>query len=511
MPFMPRGVKRAALLAIAAALLVAGCDDEMKQAQKPKPTRNTASSQPEPTPGPAQQFQSRPDLRPPRVRIDTPANGTAPGYVFLGVKMAVRQAGPMIIDNRGQLVWFHPLKFTKGITDVRVQRYRGKPVLTWWRGRLSNVGVGSGWYVIYDGSYRPIGEVRPGKGLSGDVHEFLITDDNKALITIYHRKKVDLTSIGGPKDGRIWDGIVQEIDIPTRRVLFEWHSYPEIGIKESYSKPPKKQLGTKAFPYDYIHLNSIDVEPNGNLLVSGRNTHALYEISRRTGKVVWRLGGKKSDFKLGPGARFAWQHDARRQPDGTITMFDNGAAPPVEKFSRVLVLRVDPTTKQATLVRSFRHPKKLRAPFEGNAQFLQDGHVFVGWGGWPYATEFDKSGRVLWDAYFGHGKPPGQDADSYRAYRFVWHGHPTNRPALAVKQRPAVTTLFASWNGATEVARWAVYAGDGADKLSRIGTWPKSGFETAITVQNDAKFYVVEALDKAGKALRRSEPVEAKR
>jgi hypothetical protein len=425
--------------------------------------------------------------------------------------MAVRQAGPMIIDNRGQVVWFHPLKFTKGITDVRVQRYRGKPVLTWWRGRLSNVGVGSGWYVIYDGSYRPIGEVRPGKGLSGDVHEFLITDDNKALITIYHRKKVDLRSIGGPKDGRIWDGIVQEIDIPTRRVLFEWHSYPEIGIKESYSKPPKKQLGTKPFPYDYIHLNSIDVEPNGNLLVSGRNTHALYEISRRTGKVVWRLGGKKSDFKLGPGARFAWQHDARRQPDGTITMFDNGAAPPVEKFSRVLVLRVDPTTKQATLVRSYRHPKKLLAPFEGNAQFLQDGHVFVGWGGWPYATEFDKSGRVLWDAYFGHGKPPGQDADSYRAYRFVWHGHPTNRPALAVKPRPAVTTLFASWNGATEVARWAVYAGDGADKLSRIGTWPKSGFETAITVQNDAKSYVVEALDKAGKALRRSEPVEAKR
>ncbi len=508
---MLRDVKRAALLAVAAALLVAGCSGDEKAAQQAaqKPAAEKPAAEPEPKPGPAMTFVSRPDLKPPQVRIDVPAKGTAPGYVFLGAKMAVRQAGPMIIDNRGQLVWFHPLKFTKGITDVRVQRYRGQPVLTWWRGRLSNVGVGNGWYVIYDHSYRPIGEVRPGKGLAGDVHEFLIRDD-KAFVTIYHRKAVDLRSIGGPKDGRIWDGIVQEIDIPTRRVLFEWHSYPEIGVQESYSKPPKKQLGTKPFPYDYIHLNSIDVEPNGNLLVSGRNTHALYEIDRRTGKILWRLGGKKSDFKLGPRARFAWQHDARRQPDGTITVFDNGAAPPVEKFSRVLVLRADPKTKRATLVRSYRHPKKLLAPFEGNAQVLPDGHVFVGWGGWPYATEFDKSGRVLWDAYFGHGKPPGQDADSYRAYRFVWQGHPTDRPALAVKQRPAVTTVYASWNGATEVARWAVYAGDTAGKLSRIGTWPRSGFETAITVQNDAKFFAVEALNKAGRALRRSAAVAAK-
>jgi hypothetical protein len=161
------------------------------------------------------------------------------------------------------------------------------------------------------------------------------------------------------------------------------------------------------------------------------------------------------------------------------------------------------------LVRSYRHPRKLLAPFEGNAQFLPDGHVFVGWGGWPYATEFARNGRVLWDAYFGHGKPPGEDADSYRAYRFVWHGHPTDRPALAVKQRPAVTTLYASWNGATEVARWAVYAGDNMDKLSRIGTWSKSGFETAITVQNDAKFFAVEALNKPGRALSRSAAVAA--
>ena len=483
-------------LALAAlALLLVGCDEsESKKAAAPPP----AAKKPAGPPPPIQHFRTRPDLKPPPVKILTPARGTSPGYIFLGPKMVVAQAGPMIMDNRGEVVWFRPLKYTKGITDFRVQRYHGKPVLTWWRGRVSNVGVGNGWYVIYDDSYRQVAEVRPGNGLVGDVHEFLITKRNTALMSIYHRKKVDLTSIGGPKKGWLWDGIVQEVDIPSGRILFEWHSYPRIGVKESYSMPPRKQLGKRPFPYDYIHVNSIDVEPNGDLLVSGRNTHAVYEVSRRTGKVLWRLGGKKSDFKLGTGARFAWQHDARRQPDGTITIFDNGAAPPVEKFSRVVVMRVDMKKKTATLVRSYRHPKRLLAPFEGNAQFLPNGHVVVGWGAWPYVSELDSNGRVIFDAYFGHGKKPGQDADTYRAYRFVWKGRPKDPPALAL----AGDKIYASWNGATEVARWQVLVGKENDDLAVVASAAKKGFETPIRFRRGGgKYIAVQALSRSGEVL----------
>jgi hypothetical protein len=495
-----------ALLVLLLAFLVAGCDDEESAPAAKKP----APQQEGPPPGPTQSFVSRPDLRPPRVKVDAAPAGTAPGFVFFAPKLAVRQAGPEIMDNKGNVVWFHPLKLTKGVTDFRVQQYKGKPVLTWWRGKLSNRGVGNGWYVIYDEHYKPIAEVRPGRGLVGDVHEFVITDHDTALMSIYHRRPVDLTPVGGPTQGKVWDGIVQEIDIPTGRVLWEWHSYPQIGIKESYGRPPKRSNGKKALPYDYFHLNSIDVDTDGNLLVSGRNTHAVYKIDKDTGKVMWRLGGKKSDFALGSGVRFAWQHDARRQPDGTITIFDNGAAPPVHKLSRVLVINADTKTKKATLVRSYTHPKKLLAPFEGNAQFLDDGHVFVGWGGWPYLTEFDRNGKVVFDAYFGHGKPAGQDADSYRGYRFPWHGSPTDKPALAVKQREAVTVLYASWNGATDAVRWAVLAGDDPDQLQRIGAWPKQGFETGMTVQSDAKYFAVEALDRNGQSLGRSAAVQSK-
>ena len=475
-------------------LALAGCGDNNAKQSAPA---KAAPAEKGPPPGPTQHFHSRPDLRPPVVKIRVAAHATAPGYIFIAPKMAVTQAGPEIMDNRGQVVWFHPLKLTKGVTDFRVQQYKGRPVLTWWRGRVSNVGVGNGWYVIYNDAYQPIAEVRPGHGLVGDVHEFHLTARNTALMSIYHRKKVDLTSIGGPKDGLIWDGIVQEVDIPTGRVLFEWHSYPEIGVKESYSAPPKKQLGTKAFPYDYIHLNSIDEEPNGNLLISGRNTHAAYEVSRKTGKILWRLGGKKSSFKMGAGTRFAWQHDVRRQPDGTITVFDNGAAPPVHKETRILVLDVNEQKNTATLVRAYHHPKKLLAPFEGNAQFLPDGHVFVGWGGWPYVSEFSKSGKVLFDAYFGHGKPPGEDADSYRAYRMVWHGHPTDVPAIAV----ANGKVYVSWNGATDVTRWQVLTGAARDDLKAGPAAPKSGFETAIQLPAEGKYVAVQALDSAGKVL----------
>jgi hypothetical protein len=491
-------VRRALFAFVLMTLLLAGCNDSKKKSAEPASTTTQAAA----APPPSRTYHSRPDLKPPLVQIRTAAYNTSPGYIFIAPKMVVAQAGPMIMDNRGEVVWFKPLN-TRGVTDFRVQQYRGKPVLTWWRGKVSNVGVGDGWYVIYDTSYRPVAEVRAGNGLVGDVHEFLITENNTALFTVYHRLPVDLSSVGGPKEGKIWDGIVQEVDIQSGRVLFEWHSYPQVGIGESYAPPPKAKAGAKAPPYDYFHVNSAAVEPNGNFLISARNTHTVYEIDRKTKKVLWRLGGKQSDFKLGAGVRFAWQHDARRQPDGTITIFDNGAAPPVEKFSRVLVIRADTATKKATLVRSYHHPQRLLAPFEGNAQFLPNGDVMVGWGAQPYVSELSRSGALLFDAYFGDGKPPGMDADSYRAYRFAWRGHPTDRPVVAV----AGAAAYASWNGATDVARWQVLAGPAAGQLKPVQTIAKNGFETPIRLKKSGAFYAVKALGRDGKALGKSEAV----
>jgi hypothetical protein len=444
----------------------------------------------------SQHFLTRPDLRPPIVQIRTRARGTTPGYVFIAPKLRVAQAGPLILDDAGRVVWFKPLD-TRGVTDFRVQRFRGRPVLTWWRGRAPPH-ARNGFYVIYDNSYRKIADVHAGNGLVGDIHEFRITSRDTALFTVYHRRRVDLSSIGGPKEGLIYDGIVQEIDIGSGRVLFEWHSFPQVGLRESYAPAPRARKGKRTPPYDYFHVNSIEVEANGNLLVSARNTHAVYEVDRKSGKILWRLGGKRSNFKLGPGARFAWQHDARRLPDGTVTVFDNGATPPVKKFSRVLVLRLDEATRKATLVRSYHHPGRLLSPYEGNAQFLPNGHVFVGWGSNPRYTEFDARGRVVLDASFGRqGSRPGTEADSYRAYRFEWTGEPTDRPRVRVDRG----RIYVSWNGATEVARWDVLAGASPQQLGTVKTVAKKGFETSLLLPVKSSYVAVRAVGRDGRTL----------
>jgi Arylsulfotransferase (ASST) len=317
--------------------------------------QDEAAAEPAAAP-PTQRFRSRPDLTPPPVTVNIAARGTTPGYLLLAPKRAVAQAGPMILDDRGEVVWFRPLD-TKGVADFRAQRYGGRPVLTWWRGRAER-GVGDGYYVIVDETYNEVATVAAGNGLTGDIHEFLITGRDTALITVYERKPWDLSSVGGPKDGEIFDGVIQELDIATGRVLFEWKSSDHIALDESIMKAPLAAQGDAADPYDYFHVNSVAEDADGDLLVSARHTSAVYKISHEDGRVVWRLGGKRSDFAMGPDTRFDLQHDARRQPDGTLTLFDNGKIVK-GNHSLVLVLRLDEERDRATLERSYEHPRKL--------------------------------------------------------------------------------------------------------------------------------------------------------
>jgi hypothetical protein len=470
------------LLVLAIAGLVSGCGSDGSDSSAPRPS---------------QHFVSRPDLRPVPVSVPTPARGTAPGYVFLAPKKEVAQAGPLILDDRGEVVWFNPLE-THGVTDFRVQTYRGRPVLTWWQGQ-SEKGVGNGHYVIMDHHYRPITTVRAGNGLHGDIHEFLITPRNTALITIYNEIPYDLRPWGGAEDGRLNEGVLQELDIATGRVLFEWHSADHVDPAASYVPVPKDT----AAAWDYFHVNAIDPDGSGRLLVSARNTHAVYAIRKEDGRLLWRLGGKQSEFEHAPGTRFAWQHDARRQPDGTIMLFDNAASDPGEATSRALVLRVDERRRRVIRVRSYVHSPPLLSTSQGNAQRLPGGHVLVGWGSKPYATEYDRAGNVLFDLRFGVGR-----VDSYRAFRFTWTGLPTTRPAVALRPAGDRTTVYMSWNGATEVARWRVLAALDGSHLSPVATVARDGFETHVTVSSAAATFSVEALGADGSVLRRSAPVE---
>src|SRR5215212_855259 len=440
-------------------------------------------------------FRSRPDLAPAAAQMTTSASGTAPGYLFLALKEGAGEHGPMILDGRGQLVWFGKYISAR---NFRVQRYRGRPVLTWWEGRVP-YGHGVGEYVLFDDSYREISRVRAGHGLEGDLHEFLITPDDAALLTAYAAVPKDLSSVGGPKHGAAWDGIAQEIALETGEVLFEWRSLDHVGLEESYLAPPEDP----DFTFDYFHINSIDVYDEDHLLVSARNTWTVYKIDRKTGEIVWRLGGKRSDFEMGEGTRTALQHDARRHEDGTVSVFDNGANLARHDVSRAILLRIDEEEMSATLLSEYASPEGLLSTSQGNAELLSNGNVFVGWGSQPYLSEFSQSGELLLSARF----PP--DCESYRAFRLPWSGRPTDAPALAAERKSEDrVALYASWNGATEVATWELLAGPAPNRMEPLGSIPRNGFETAMLAQSYHSYFAVRAKEHSGGVLDTSAPLE---
>jgi hypothetical protein len=243
-------------------------------------------------------------------------------------------------------------------------------------------------------------------------------------------------------------------------------------------------------------MNSIQQLPDGNLLVSARHTWAIYEINKQTGRILWTLGGRRSTFRIRRGAGFEWQHDARMQADGTITVLDNGDGPYVtEPQSRALRIRLNYKRRLATLVRGYRHRPPLLSRSQGSVQLLPNGDTFVAWGSEPYFTEFGPNGRQRFDAHFG---PPLQ---SYRGFRFPWSGQPTTPPDVAAAATPGGTRVFASWNGATEVAAWRVLAGPGSAALSPVGQFPWADFETKMWVGSTQPSVAVQALGADGRVL----------
>jgi hypothetical protein len=205
---------------------------------------------------------------------------------------------------------------------------------------------------------------------------------------------------------------------------------------------------------------------------------------------------------MGPGTAFAWQHDARHHDEGgLISIFDNGAAPPVAPQFRVLVIELDRRGRRAKLVRQYTHPRRLLSPFMGNAQLLPNGNVVVGWGGLPYVTEFRRGGAVHFDARL----PPG--GQNYRAFRLPWLGRPHEPPRLVAHTASGRRLLYASWNGATEVAAWRLEAGSRRNVLQAALTKQKKGFETSLPVPPRGAFAAAVALGPNDNVLGRSKAI----
>jgi MFS family permease len=454
-------------------------------------------------------FVSAPSLHPPKIETgDTDTSKLGPGLLltasFYHVTRPpmVGQSGPLILDNHMQPVWFNPVPEDVVASNLTTQTYQGKPVLAWWQGVITSAGISeSGEYVIVDQHYEQVARLRAKKGWILTLHS-LVIDGDHAWVTANKNVALDLSKYGGSYNGTVIDSAVQEYDLRSGKLLRSWSALDHIPLADSYALP---QLN--GFPWDAYHINWISPVGKGKLLVSMRDTWAAYLLDVDAGRIEWTLGGKHSTFDLEPEARFEWQHDVTLHPGSVVTLFDDHCCQvrgadtwlPATAPSRGLVLKLDQDARRVTLLSEYGKEHELAAAYMGNAQPLENGNVLVGWGSEPFFSEYSKSGKLLMYAKF-----PDPDI-AYRVNRERWVGMPLDRPRGAARAADGETTVYASWNGATEVASWKVLAGQ-AGQERVVTTANRAGFETAIPVGNVNDRFVVEAVARDGHVLGASRP-----
>ena len=448
-------------------------------------------------------FRSAPGIDPAVLSVTkTSPVARGDGDIFLAAYPGPGAMGPTIYAPDGRLVWFKPLSGGSSATDLRVQRYEGRQVLTWWQGTISIHGFGLGEGEIYSRGYRPLAVVRAGDGLAEDLHELTLTSRGTALITAWKPLYCNLTSLGGRAVDAVYDAVAQEIDVRTGLVEYEWDSLEHVPLSDSHLPASGASV---PWPYDWFHLNSIALEPDGSLLISSRATWTVYDIDRATGRIRWRAGGRRPSFTMGPGTTTAWQHDAEPLTDDTYSVFDNGGPPDKQPHSHGAVVRIDPRRRTAQLVATIAAPRPLYAQTQGNLQLLPDGNWWIGWGSVNRSSEVSAAGRLLFEA----DTPPG--SESYRSLRFPWRGEPSTRPSVTVTRASGgVVRVYVSWNGATDVAAWRLETGTAPGALHDATTVADGGFETVLrTTAAAGRFVAVTALDAGGRALATSPTVSS--
>ncbi|WAC55541.1 arylsulfotransferase family protein [Gordonia sp. SL306] len=358
----------------------------------------------------------------PKYTVDVNA-GATPGYIYYssgisaaalvpGVSKAVSgipaaASANIVVDKAGREVWRYDPPAGQDVSNFRTQTYRGKRVLTWWQGETVG-GHGSGADYIADEHGRVIEKLDAG-GAPTDVHEFRLTPDGRALVTSYHEVDADLTAIGGPKNGKMYDAVASVVDVATKRVLMRWSAAQHVPLTDSTATDKLPGNDT----YDPYHINSIALDPEGDLVISMRDTSTVYDVDIASGAIKWRLGGKRSTFNLGRGVQFAFQHDAEFAGPNTIRLFNNNSSGfETDGLSSVQWIHLNHATHQATLVRNQTHPGNLVAFAMGDAQPIPNGNTLVGWGMAPHISEFTPSGKMVYDARLPFG--------TYRAYPANW-------------------------------------------------------------------------------------------
>ncbi|TFK53441.1 hypothetical protein OE88DRAFT_1806391 [Heliocybe sulcata] len=399
--------------------------------------------------------------------------------------------------------------------DLRTQTLNGTEVLTMWVGEVVN-GWGAGRAIIMNSTYDVIHNFTSTFPNGADIHEFFIprVTNRTALLSAYYAINTDLSEVGGTGDDWLLECGFQEIDIATGNVLFSWNASDHVTYSDSYEGFWTDD--SESNPWDFFHMNSVDKDADGNYLVSSRlafpalktrstlfngsgdifrHYHQIYKVDGSTGDIIWAMGGMNSDWDMCSDCNYEWQHHARWRDNYTaISLFDNASNGDDndESTGRGMVLDLDTDNMSATLRTAFYPLQSHPIQSQGNTHLSTSGNWVLGWGSSPWISEYYPNGTMIYSAALGGQNLSDGPVANYRAFKSTtWQGFPKAVPDIAIDG----TTVYASWNGATEVQMWEVVVGDSSAPrtLSSSVNASRSTFETTLTLPSNAPYIQVRA------------------
>jgi len=342
---------------------------------------------------------------------------TAPGYLMGSVNPGSNEEVDnyfMIMDNVGVPVFYSKTQSLGGLVcNGLFASKRDVP------GMSKKVT----WY-LQDENFNEVDTFQAGNGYLADSHDFQVLPNGHVLILIYDSHIIDMSQIveGGHPAATVQGAVIQELDV-YKNVIFQWRSVDYIPITDSYRDITKRNFG-------YIHVNAVEFDKtDGNLILCARECSEVIKISRVTGEVMWRMGGKNNEFTFineheeNAPRYFRVPHDVRRHANGHLTMFDNGNDEQIgdgRSYSRGVEYDLDEENKTATMVWEYRNDPDILALTGGNCTRLSNGNTIIRWGGAantgdaPAMTEADPNGQLVYEIW------PAQKGVTGGFSRCIW-------------------------------------------------------------------------------------------
>lgn len=462
-------------------------------------------------------YESRIDLLPANLKISTYVeDNVSTDMIFVApwssgsIEKSQKYLGPHIYKANGELVWSGYGRFGNSIANFMPSKDKdGETRMSFFEGNVAFAGIGLGSYRAMNSHYETTHHIGLKAPYLHDFHEIKFSGMDTAVFSTYNPVPYNMSKFeeSAFDDAWVFDNIVTEVNTTTDEIIFQWNSLEHVPVGDTMIKPQMKSHGgSNLDPFDYMHLNSIVKDDDGNYLISCRHLWSLYYIDGKTGKVIWTLstGDVKGDWEVDDDATFGFQHDAnwvyasaigQKEEKNVkyISLFDNektGSGETAHRdYSRGMIIKLEEgKTKDSkkrgkvSLVKEYRLGTDKVSASQGSIQILENGNVFIGWGSNPVISEHLFNGTIVFEASLPHV--------TYKAYKSKYKGYPReNMSILSVYNGSSdITTLHISWNGASQVEQWNIYSGD------FITCTPKSGFETTVHIQGFKKQIEIDAI-----------------